>query len=116
NLVDNALEAARLGARRPAWVEVSLLADGDTLHISVVDSGEGVPPELTEDIFSAGVSTRDGEERGLGLALAQHTARGIGGQIRLSDPGDAERGATFVARLPRVLTDTIVASTMDGQP
>jgi two-component system CitB family sensor kinase len=114
NLVDNALEAARLGARRPAWVELSLLADGDTLHISVADSGEGVPPELTDDIFSAGVSTRDGAERGLGLALAQHTARGIGGGIRLSDGGNAERGAIFVAQLPGVLADTVAVSTMDG--
>src|SRR6266511_2115902 len=34
NLVGNALEAARRGTRRPAWVEVSLVADGETLHVS----------------------------------------------------------------------------------
>src|SRR6266545_1871430 len=82
NLVDNALEAARLGARRPAWVELSLLADGDTLHVSVLDSGDGVPDELREEIFQAGVSTRDGDDHGLGLALAQRGARGRAGTIR----------------------------------
>ncbi len=103
NLVGNALEAARRGTRRPAWVEVSLVADGETLHVSIVDSGNGVPPELAEEIFSAGVSTHDGEERGLGLALAQHAARGLGGQIRLGDAGTSEHGAVFVARLPGAL-------------
>jgi two-component system CitB family sensor kinase len=103
NLVDNAVEAARLGTRRPAWVEVSLVADGETLHMSIVDSGEGVPPELAGEIFIAGVSTHDSDERGLGLALAQHAARGLGGQITLGDAGTGEHGAVFVARLPGAL-------------
>jgi two-component system CitB family sensor kinase len=114
NLVDNALEAARLGARRPAWVELSLLAEGDTLHLSVADSGEGIPAELVGEMFTAGVSTRDGDERGLGLALAQHAARATGGQIRLADAGTAEHGAVFVARLPGTLTNGFVVSTVDG--
>ena len=57
NLVDNALDAARRGARRPAWIDLALLEDGGTLHISIVDSGDGVPPELTGRIFTEGVST-----------------------------------------------------------
>jgi two-component system CitB family sensor kinase len=123
NLVDNAIEAARLGTRRPAWVEVSLLADGDELHVSVVDSGEGVPAELAEEIFDAGVSTRDSDERGLGLALAQHAARGLGGQILLGDNGGTGTGAVFVARLPGALAtsadppaDAPRMSTVDGEP
>src|SRR6266545_4698000 len=122
NLVDNALEAARLGARRPAWVELSLLADGDTLHVSVLDSGDGVPDELREEIFQAGVSTRDGDDHGLGLALAQHAARARGGQIRLADTGSAAdagsagHGAVFVARLPAALGDGPGPSAMEGDP
>ncbi|SHE94865.1 sensor histidine kinase [Streptoalloteichus hindustanus] len=110
NLVDNALEAARLGARRPAWVEVDLLAEGTTLHVSVVDSGDGVPNRLRSAIFSDGVSTRDGEGRGLGLALVRQTVRGLGGEVRLTDPGSGAdagegtgHGAVFVARMPEVL-------------
>ncbi|MCP2260021.1 two-component system, CitB family, sensor kinase [Streptoalloteichus tenebrarius] len=113
NLVDNALEAARLGARRPAWVEVDLLAEGTTLHVSVVDSGDGVPERLRESVFAEGVSTRDGSGRGLGLALTRQTARGLGGEVRLAEPGGAGdgagadggtgHGAVFVARLPEVL-------------
>jgi two-component system CitB family sensor kinase len=108
NLVDNALDAARLGARRPAWVEVDLLADGTSLHVTVADSGDGVPEPLRATVFAEGVSTRDGPGRGLGLAIARTAARGRGGDVTLSDPGSstsgaAGHGAVFTARLPRAL-------------
>jgi two-component system CitB family sensor kinase len=103
NLVDNAMEAARLGTRSPAWVEVNLVADGATLHVSVGDSGDGVPRPLREKIFLDGVSTRDGDGRGQGLALARNAAEGRGGWLRLIHPGDGERGAVFAAELPGVL-------------
>jgi two-component system CitB family sensor kinase len=116
NLVDNALEAARLGARRPAKVEVELLGDGDDLHAIVADSGAGVPAELGETIFDDGVSTRAADHRphGLGLSLARHAARTRNGDVRLLDPGRPDTaggtaapigigGAVFVARLPGVL-------------
>jgi two-component system, CitB family, sensor kinase len=87
NLVENALEAARFGPHRPARVEVELLGDGADLHVTVTDSGEGVPPELRESIFTDGVSTREsdgGRPRGLGLALARQTARARGGDVTLA--------------------------------
>ncbi|NJC65200.1 sensor histidine kinase [Planosporangium flavigriseum] len=106
NLVDNALEAARLGARRPAWVEVDLLADCDCLHISVADSGDGVPEPLRGTLFTEGVSSRDGAGRGLGLALARSAARSGGGDVRLADPGDGGHGAVVTAQMPGALRGT----------
>lgn len=108
-LVDNALEAARLGARRPAWVEVALLEDGASLHVSVVDSGDGVPPGLDEQIFTAGVSTRDGDGRGLGLALARQAARRLGGDLRLLHAAGEGHGAVLEARLPSALAAAVPA-------
>jgi two-component system CitB family sensor kinase len=102
-LVDNALEAARRGARRPAWVDLALLEDENTLHISVVDSGDGVPEGLGERIFVAGVSTCDGDQRGLGLALARQAARRLGGDVRLAAAEGEGHGAVFEARLPEAL-------------
>lgn len=120
NLVDNALEAAQLGARRPAWVDVALLEDGDALHVSVVDSGDGVAPALRDSIFRAELSTRDGDGRGLGLALARQAARSLGGDVRLANPGDDEHGAVFDARLPGVLSTVEAGSAAgaagEGQP
>jgi two-component system CitB family sensor kinase len=104
NLVDNALDAARLGGTRPAWVEVDLVADGHALHVSVADSGDGVPESLRDRVFTEGVSTSDGEGRGLGLALARQVAASLGGDVRLGDPGGDGHGAVFTARLPDVLS------------
>jgi two-component system, CitB family, sensor kinase len=104
NLVDNAIEAARLGGRRPARVELDLVAEDTTLHVSVVDSGDGVPQRLREAIFLEGVSTKDGEGHGLGLALTRQAVASLGGELRLADPGGPDHGAVFSATLPEVLS------------
>ncbi|WP_235878044.1 sensor histidine kinase [Saccharopolyspora karakumensis] len=108
NLVDNAIDAARVGAARPR-VEVDLLADGTTLHVSVVDSGDGVPEELREEIFVEGVSSKRSAGNGLGLALCRQAARSLGGDVRVVGPGE-ESGALFVAELPGALEDGSPAS------
>jgi two-component system CitB family sensor kinase len=115
NLLDNAVEAARLSAARPAWVEIVLAAEGDTLHLSVADSGDGVAPALRDKIFVQGVSTRTDDGRGLGLALARQAARSLGGEVWLANAGgtaqDAAGGAVFAARLPSVLTAIVEVPT-----
>ena len=105
NLVDNALHAARMGPRRPATVEIGLFADGTTLHVSVVDSGPGVPEDLRRTLFDEGVSTKIAPGHGLGLALARQAARAHDGDVWLAEPGDGETGALFVAKLPGMLTE-----------
>jgi len=103
NLVDNAVEAARLGARRPARVEIDLVADDSTLHVSVADSGDGVPERLRDTVFLEGVSTKDGPGHGLGLALTRQAALALGGDVRLANAGGPDHGAVFAATLPEVL-------------
>jgi two-component system CitB family sensor kinase len=110
NLLDNGIRAAAEGRRTPKWVEVALLSDGPDLVVHVVDSGDGVPADLEETVFDHGFSTRAGDRsgHGIGLALARHTARGHGGDVRLADPGTAEQGASFEARLREVFTDQAI--------
>lgn len=105
NLVDNALHAARMGPRRPATVEVGLFADGPALHVSVVDSGLGVPAPVRLNLFDEGVSTKLAPGHGLGLALARQAARARGGDVWLADPGGDSSGALFVAKLPDLLVE-----------
>ena len=101
NLLDNAIRAAARGRRRPAWVDVSLLGDGDDLVAHVIDSGDGVPPGREGDVFAGGWTTKesDREAHGLGLALARTTARHHGGEVELLAGRGDDHGATFGARL-----------------
>ncbi|MGW0686143.1 ATP-binding protein [Streptomyces sp. NPDC002754] len=115
NLLDNAVHAAGEGSRTPRQVEVELMAHGSTLVITVADSGDGVPADSTEDIFTEGVSSKEDTStpggRGVGLALVRQIARGRGGEVDLVTPGgpvgdEDPGGAVFVARLPGVLEET----------
>ena len=117
NLVDNAVDAARLGVRRPAEVEVELVQDGSTLHIVVVDSGDGVDLEV-DQVFVEGVSTKSTADspggRGVGLALSRQIARTRGGDVTLADVGgqiteaNERGGAVFIASIPdALLTDEV---------
>ncbi|MFJ4657766.1 ATP-binding protein [Nocardia sp. NPDC088792] len=121
NLLDNAIESAKIGQSPEKIVEAELVQEGGTLHITVADSGDGVPADLVDSVFVEGVSTRSGEGiaggRGIGLALSQHVARARGGDVRLTDPGRRApsaglnddgrtlQGAEFIARLPGVLSE-----------
>jgi two-component system CitB family sensor kinase len=110
NLLDNAIDAARTGRDDTKVVEVELLEDGSTLHITVADSGDGVAPDFVEHVFTEGKSTKPQSAipggRGIGMALSRQISRALGGDVWLSSPGDptAElRGAEFIARLPGVM-------------
>ncbi|MER5185617.1 sensor histidine kinase [Streptomyces sp. NPDC002896] len=106
NLLDNAVRAAASGRRRPAWAELSVLAEGDTLHVAVVDSGDGVPDEDVEQLFQRGFTTRSAGQRpshGIGLFLARQLVTKHGGELRLGQAGGAEHGAVFLVSVPGAL-------------
>jgi two-component system CitB family sensor kinase len=99
NLVDNAMEAAAAndGNRH---ISVFLSDSGQNLFIEVEDSGSGVPAELGDCLFEAGVSTKDGNTRGYGLALVRRAAAQLGGSVGFqSEPGN---GARFTAAIPKI--------------
>jgi two-component system, CitB family, sensor kinase len=110
NLLDNAIYAARTGANETKVVEVELLQDGSTLHITVADTGNGVAPEFVEHVFTEGKSTKPESGipggRGIGMALSRQISRALSGDIRLSrarNPDAKLCGAEFIARLPGVM-------------
>jgi len=112
NLLDNAIYAARTGSSATKVVEVELLQDGTTLHITVADTGDGVAPDFVEHVFTEGTSTKPDSGipggRGIGMALSRQITRALGGDIRLSsaaNPGATLCGAEFIARLPGVMVE-----------
>ena len=97
NIVLNGCQAARRGAGRPS-VQISLQEKQHALHISVSDSGPGVPEHLQPTMFQAFVSEGKESGVGLGLTLAQQIAQEHGGNISY---GTTAEGATlFTMVLP----------------
>jgi len=97
NLVLNACQAARRGTVPPS-VQVSLKEEASSLHISIADSGPGVPDHLQPTMFQAFVSEGKESGVGLGLTLAQQIAQEHGGHIHY---GTTLEGATlFTMVLP----------------
>ncbi|MFP3988382.1 sensor histidine kinase [Streptomyces sp. E11-3] len=97
NLVDNALDAVR-NTGPDSWVEVELTERETEIRVRVRDSGPGVAPELTEEIFRHGFTTKTaarGGQRGLGLAIVRLVCTRRGGSVTAD-------GAVFRAVLPRV--------------
>ena len=115
NLLDNAIDAARLGSDPIKEVEIELLQEGSTLHVIVVDSGDGVSPDFVEDLFTEGRTTKQDSGlpggRGIGLALSRQISRSLGGDLWLFSPGDTPEvrltGAEFIAWLPGVMEDVM---------
>ena len=112
NLIDNAIDAARTGADETKIVEVELLQDGSTLHITVADTGDGVAQDFVQHVFTEGKSTKPDSGipggRGIGMALSRQISNALGGDLRLSSTGDPDaelHGAEFIARLPGVLIE-----------
>ncbi|WP_206792600.1 sensor histidine kinase [Amycolatopsis sp. MtRt-6] len=95
NLIDNALDA--LGAQN-GWVEVQVRQRESEVVVVVRDSGPGVAPEIAEEVFRHGFTTKAAEhgQRGLGLALTRQTCLRRGGSVRVHN----ENGAVFTASLP----------------
>ncbi|GAB3205284.1 ATP-binding protein [Marinactinospora thermotolerans] len=116
NLLDNALDsvAGGTGDEGEEWVELMLMRHRvsrgparDLVEVRVTDSGPGVDPALTDEVFSLGFTTkvaRDGGPRGLGLALVRRTCEERGGEVTLERAADAEEGgcSVFTAYLPVV--------------
>ncbi|MCK2236531.1 MULTISPECIES: ATP-binding protein [unclassified Crossiella] len=98
NLVDNALDALPAGAGQ--WVEVHIAASAEQVLVRVRDSGPGIAPELAEEVFEHGFTTKvatQGGQRGIGLALTRQICVRRGGSVSVRNEG----GAVFTATLGR---------------
>jgi signal transduction histidine kinase len=68
--------------------------EGRLVEIRVVDHGHGIDPEIRDKMFEPFVSTKNTVGVGMGLTVARHALRNLGGEVSLVDT--AGGGATAV--------------------
>jgi NtrC-family two-component system sensor histidine kinase KinB len=95
NLLDNAVKFSPVDGR----VRVAVIPEDSDVHISVSDSGPGVPEAFREKIFDhfAQIDARD-YSTGIGLAFCRMAVRAHGGELTLRCPKGG--GSTFTVSLP----------------
>ena len=113
NLVDNAIKFTPSGAITVFvnWAQSALDTSQGRLQVRVRDTGIGIAPEKTKDLFQMFVqadasTTRNYGGTGLGLAICQRIVGLMGGEIGVqSTPGQGSE-FSFSLTAPRVLLPT----------
>jgi PAS domain S-box-containing protein len=111
NLLVNAAQALPAATRATNRIIVRGARFGsDSVRISVIDNGPGIPPELVSRIFDPFFTTKPiGEGTGLGLAVSRGIVHALGGQLTVeSQPG---LGAQFHLDLPIAHEETLASDT-----
>jgi PAS domain S-box-containing protein len=92
NLLCNAREAMGQGGK----IAVSCVPRGDTVEISVSDTGHGIQQGIRDKVFLPFYTTKE-QGTGLGLAIVHRIVTDHGGSL---DMQSGESGTTFRIRLP----------------
>jgi signal transduction histidine kinase len=94
NLIHNSVQA--LGGRGEIVIETRL--DGDSVAVSVIDNGPGIPAGIRDRVFEPFFTTKaKGEGTGIGLGIVRQIVEKHGGRIEVdSRPGHTR----FTVRLP----------------
>lgn len=85
NVTDNAIDSVLASEQKLVSIELSYI--DDLLEMAISDSGPGIPADFQDAIFSKGVSSKEGVDRGFGLYLAKNSVTKLEGSIEvLSEP------------------------------
>ncbi len=83
--------AERHRGPRPIHIRTRLIEDrahGKIVEIAVDDEGDGIDTEIRDNMFEPFVSTKQNVGVGMGLTVARHALRNMGGEVVLTDrPG-----------------------------
>ena len=97
NLVKNSLDVLAGKGRGDGRIEIRVTQQPDTLQISVVDNGPGVPAEQRDRLFESFFTTKP-LGVGLGLSICKSIAAAHGGNLQYAQPEGG--GSCFILTLP----------------
>lgn len=92
NVLNNAADAA------DSQVIFNADWDSELLQIEIMDDGEGIDPEIKNNIGWPGISDKQPEGIGIGLFLAQITLNRLGGHLQINN--QSVKGAQVSIQLP----------------
>jgi two-component system CheB/CheR fusion protein len=100
NLLSNAIKFTGSGGR----VDVRARSLGDSIELTVRDTGSGIPRELLPHVFERfrqgePTGSHAGRGLGLGLTIVRYLVERHGGTVEAASPGQ-NQGAVFTMRLP----------------
>jgi two-component system, NtrC family, sensor kinase len=96
NLVTNAVQATPAGGK--LFIASRLGRDGDSVDITVMDTGKGISPEFLPHIFDPFFTTKGEGGTGLGLSVSYGIIKNHNGEIRVESKVGV--GTTFTIELP----------------
>jgi len=99
NLLDNAAKYSPQGTT----IRIQSWRDRDSVHLQILDEGDGIPPAELEQIFDKFYRVEKGDQvragTGLGLAISRGFVEAMHGTITAANRIDRS-GAVFAMRLP----------------
>jgi two-component system, sensor histidine kinase and response regulator len=82
---------------RPISIQTRIIEkpdEGKFVEMRIVDHGRGIEPEIRDKMFEPFVSSKNTVGVGMGLTVARHALRNLGGEVTMTDtPGG---GATAI--------------------
>lgn len=96
NLVNNSVDAIEQMSER--WIKIEVKKNDNRCSIHVIDSGNGIKPELVDKLMNPFFTTKDpGRGTGLGLSLSKKMVEDSNGRF-FYDP--TRKNTTFTIELP----------------
>jgi two-component system, CitB family, sensor kinase len=100
NLIDNAFDATLAAHSADTSIHLHLSDYGNDLILEVEDSGIGLPEGMSrDDLVQRGVSTKEGDNHGVGLYLINQIVSHYNGQYMMEDRESA--GTRMTVYLPK---------------
>ncbi|MCS6243231.1 MAG: hybrid sensor histidine kinase/response regulator [Opitutus sp.] len=105
NLLQNAFESysEKPDAERTVWLRTALLnkPEGRMLEITIEDEGAGINADIRDSIFEPFVGTKTKVGGGMGLTVARHSMRNLGGEVTLVNRAGGGAVAVIIHPLER---------------